>query len=303
MLARMVDTGKLLLRHAPPVERLVKRICQNRRFTTEWALIRGMHRNENRHPSVIHFSFNKAATQYVKSILRRCAVDHGMVPVGIHDYAFHSDFPFLDLLSAREMEKYQHIFKSEGYLYSVFGGMIEGIPHLEKYKVLLVARDPRDILVSEYYSVAYSHPAPDKAGDKHDEFTKKRLEARRTTIDEYVMSEKDSVRSSFLRYQNLLLNTHPHVYLTSYERMVSDFNTWLRGLLDYCEFDISEGLLQSLLKENEHIRPKQENIHKHLRKGRPGDYREKLQAETITCLDAEFAPILAAFGYCLKQTS
>ena len=80
-------------------------------FPLRHPLIKGTHKNSNKHPSIIHFSFNKAATQYVKSILRRCAVENGMVPVGIHDYAFNADFPYLDHLSAKEMEKYMHIFK------------------------------------------------------------------------------------------------------------------------------------------------------------------------------------------------
>ena len=46
------------------------------------------------------------------------------------------------------MENYKHIFKSKGYLYRVFGGMVEGIEDLENYKIVLATRDPRDILVS-----------------------------------------------------------------------------------------------------------------------------------------------------------
>ena len=76
-----------------------------------------------------------------------------------------------------------------GYLYSVFGGMIEGIPSLEKYKVILVTRDPRDILVSDYYSIAYSHSVPSKTGNKYDKFMSKRNKAREYTIDDFVISD------------------------------------------------------------------------------------------------------------------
>ena len=40
------------------------------RFPVDWALIQGTHRNPNRHPSILHFSVNKAATQYVKNLLK-----------------------------------------------------------------------------------------------------------------------------------------------------------------------------------------------------------------------------------------
>ncbi len=138
-------------------------------------LIKGTHKNNSSHPSILHFSLNKVATQYVKSILRRCAVENGMVTVGIHDYAFNSDFPYLDLLSAEEMEEYRYLFKPAGCLYSVFGGMIDGIPDLEKYKVVFVARDPRDLLVSNYYSMAHSHSAP--TGEKREAFMLERVKA------------------------------------------------------------------------------------------------------------------------------
>jgi len=294
----MVRKAKSLVNYFPsPIERLGRRIYVQQQFKTELELIKGKHQNENEHPSIIHFSFNKAATQYVKSILIRCAIENGMAPIAIHDYAFHTNFPRLHRLSAKEMAKYHHIFKQRGYLYSVFAGMIEGIPHLEKYKVVLVARDPRDILVSGYYSIAYSHSVPSKTGDKYEGFMKQRRTARKLTVDEYVIAESGRVYDDFARYQSMLLEKYPNTYLTTYEQMVSDFGGWLDGLVGYCELDVSKSLFESLIQENEHLTPKREDIHKHLRKGQPGDYREKLKIETIEYLDAKFASILARFGY------
>ena len=56
-------------------------------------------------------------------------------------------------------------------------------------------------------------------------------------------------------------------------------------------------MFESLVRENEQVIPNKENIHKHLRKGQPGDYRSKLKPETIEYLDEKFAPILSRFGY------
>jgi hypothetical protein len=294
----MLHKIKPLANHLPaPIELLARRIYVRRQFKTERELIKGKHRNENEHPSIIHFSFNKAATQYVKSILKRCAIENGMAPVAIPDYAFNTNFPRLHLLTAEEMAEYQHIFKPRGYLYSVFAGMIEGIPHLEKYKIVLVARDPRDLLVSGYFSITYSHTVPSKTGDKYEEFMKQRRKARELTVDEYVIAKSDAVRYAFQEYQRLLLEQYPNTYLTTYEQMVSDFAGWLDRLLRYCELDVSESLFESLVQENDNLTPKTENIHKHLRKGQAGDYREKLKAETVEYLDAKFARILARFGY------
>jgi len=296
-MARIKNFSTSFLKRLPIAGEFLRKRNLQRLFKVELELIRGIHSNENEHLSIIHFSINKAATQYVKKILRRCATEKGMVPVGLHEYAFHTDFPFLDHLSAGEMQKYQHIFRPNGYLYSVFGGMIEGIPDLEKYLVVLMVRDPRDILVSEYYSIAYSHPEPSKRISKYDGFMEKRRTARQITIDEYVIGESDRVHNVYQRYLTQLLNHYPQVYLTTYEDMASDFRIWLEGLLEYCELEISNELLQSLLKDSEQLQPKKEVIYQHIRKGKPGDHKEKLKQETIDYLNSKFSSILKEFEY------
>lgn len=267
------------------------------RFETELALIEGTHRNENPRPSILHFSFNKAGTQYIKSILSQCATQSGMTTVSIHDYAFHSTFPYLNKLTREELADYQHLFKSKGYLYSVFGGMIDGIENLQDYKTILVTRDPRDILVSEYFSFAFSHVEPSQKGDKHAAFMSQRKAAQSVSIDDYVLAESGKMTSIFSRYQAVLLDQYERAYVARYEEMVSDFSSWLEGLLAYCGFELSEAFVQGLIEQNEASKPKAEDVNRHVRKGKAGDYKEKLQPETIRQLNEDFGPMLERFGY------
>jgi hypothetical protein len=220
-----------------------------------------------------------------------------MVPVRLHDYAFNTEFPYLDRLSAQEMEKYRHIFRPRGYLYGFFGGMIEGILELDKYRVILMIRDPRDLLVSEYYSIAYSHSVPDARGNKHEHFMNRRKTAQSMTIDEFVLWDSDRIYGILQRYKTLLIDRYPHTYVTTYEEMTADFQGWLNGLLDNCQLVITDELRRSLLEESDRLQPKEENIHKHVRKGKPQDYKEKLKTETIDQLNMKFASLLEAFGY------
>jgi len=289
--------SRVVLRKVPVVGGYLRKRAERGRFRVELDLIKGTHRNENKHPSIIHFSLHKAATQYTKSILRRCASENGMTPVFLPDYGFNTKFPYLDLLSAAEMEKYQHIFKPAGYLYSVFGGMIEGVPELEQYILVFLVRDPRDLLVSEYYSLAYSHGVPDKRGDKYEQFLKLRRAAQSMTIDDHVVARCENTYEVLHRYKTLLMDRYPKVHITRYEDMTADFRSWLRDLLDSCRLEISRELLQSLLEESERLRPKEEDIRRHIRKGRPGDYKEKLRAETIDYLNGRLSPMLEVFGY------
>jgi len=265
------------------------------KFWVEKALLAGGHRTYSRRPSVLHFSFNKAATQTVKKLLIECARRNKLTSVLLHDYAFHNVMPFLDHLESDEMKGYAHMFKPEGYLYTVFGGMIEGIPSLEKFKVVLVVRDPRDILVSDYYSIAYSHAIPD--GEKKEIYLSRRENALATTLDEYVLNNAPKLQSVFERYAIHLFPVCPGVHVARYEDMVENFPEWLDSLVSACGMEISKSFRQDLLEKHEGRRPKGENIQKHLRKGMPGEHREKLRPETIEQLNQTFKESLTGFNY------
>ena len=294
---RIKDIAKATIIQVPVIGRFATRTLRRRRFKTELALLASKHENSNTHTSIIHFSFNKAATQHVKSILRACASYNRVTPVDIHDYAFDTDLPFLNRLSAQEMKAYEHIFRKKGYLYSVFGGMIEGIPDLQSYKVILVVRDPRDILVSEYFSIRFSHPTPDIKSNKRNRFLARRSSANNMTLDEYVISESNRLKQTFDRYENHLFSKHNDVYITSYEHMTCDFEDWLRGLLKYCELEISSTLFQALARESKKQKPQAENIYQHVRSGKSGNYKDKLGEEAIADLNEKFAGILHRYGF------
>jgi hypothetical protein len=265
------------------------------KFLVEKALLAGHHRTYSQRPSVLHFSFNKAATQTVKKLLIECARRNKLTPALLHDYAFHHSMPFLDHLDSASMKKYAHLFKSSGYLYTVFGGMIEEIPSLEKFKVVLVVRDPRDILVSDYYSIAYSHAIPD--GEKKEVYLSRREKALATKLDEYVLQSAPKLQSVFERYAIHLFPVCPGVHVARYEDMVENFPEWLDSLVSACGMEISKSFRQDLLANHEARRPKGENIQKHLRKGMPGEHREKLRSETIEQLNQTFNESLTRFNY------
>ena len=115
------------------------------------------------------------------------------------------------------------------------------IPRLEEYAIILHLRDPRDVLVSMFYSYCFTHPgelAPN---------TGYRREVAERGIDDFVIA-KSSERSGELRgdygsgghieelignvphrygvYLSRLLS-RPNVTLVRYEDMVTDYRAWL----------------------------------------------------------------------------
>jgi len=126
---------------------------------------------------------------------------------------------------------------------------------------------------------------------------KLRRKARGISIDEYVESESERLYINYQRYCTHLLDCYPHVFVTKYEDMTLEFPTWLKKILGYSELEISNTLFTSLTDEAEHAQPRREDIHQHVRKGTPGDFKEKLKSKTIEDLNSRFLPLLKRFGY------
>jgi hypothetical protein len=288
----------MIFRHA--LHKLLKPIHElklRRNHPVEWALIQRRHITENVNPSILHFSVNKAATQYVKELLAKVGIENGMTTVHLHGYSFNSDFPFLDHLSADEMQQYAYLFKPKGYIYSVFGGPIENIPNMDAFRTVLMVRDPRDVLTSMYYSSAYSHAVPAATGDKRDYFLERRTHTRQISIDQFVLENAERERAIYQRYTDLFIRQHSNLHLIRYEEMIADFDAWFNSLLEYCQLEISPSLRQTLYTEAEKVRPVTENIYAHIRKGQAGDYLSKLQPETIAYLNEVFVQVLKDYHY------
>lgn len=275
---------------------LKAKITNKQEFINEQKLLRGESITTGNHPSIIHFSVNKAATQYVKDILARCIAENNMLHIRMNEYAFSSSLPYLDHLNEIGMRNYQHVFQPQGFLYSAFGGFIEGIDNLEEYKILLMIRDPRDVLVSSFYSIANSHPLP---GDsfKEKKFMEERIFANNVGINKYVLSKCEKVKKYYERYINLLLVNCPSSKVLKYEEMIGDFQTWLEEILGYCELTISNQLKNNLLEEAHKSKSIEENQNSHKRQLFPGDYSRKLEADTIDYLNTNLSDILIHFNY------
>jgi len=223
------STIKNTLRKIPLVDKYFRRRAFNKKYAVEKALFNNESVRGGEGTSILHFSVNKAATQHVKKVLRKLAAENNLVPVHLHEYAFLVGKPYLDHLSEQEqeMESHKHILKPRGFLYTVFGGMIKNIDSLSSYKILLTIRDPRDILVSGYYSAAYSHRIPPQESGKREAFLAKRDEVRKKSIDEFVLERSERVQDTFMVYQNRLVSKYNNVTLLKYEQMATDYEGWL----------------------------------------------------------------------------
>ena len=261
-------------------------------FQNELLLIRGEHMSNSENHSMMYFTVHRCASQFILNILRQCASDTGMTYVNIESYFWNG---------GKQYRRNSHdVFKRLGYIYGPFYGLDKEeftltIPKLDDFKILLMLRDPRDVLTSYYYHHAYElyeNPA------KKSFIQERSRETLRKSIDEWVIG-----KSTFFgeRYRTYLATfaDKPNVHLSKYEDMIEDFPMWLDSLQKFMNMNVSEKTLNSILQKADFSIEK-ENVKDHKRQVVPGDHRRKLKPETIRHLNSEFKEVLAALNYAIS---
>jgi hypothetical protein len=182
------------------------------------------------------------------------------------------------------------------------------VPNMDDYNVILHLRDPRDVLVSMFYSYCYSHKGQVRG---HTDYRKQvadegidsfvlNMSSGKPSISRYGTGRPVLMGNILERYQNYTANllAKPDVILLKYEEMVTDFGNWLSKFL--FPFDIAnKDLLASQIEEQStnEFNVSKENVWEHKRRATPGDYKEKLKPETIAELNKRFKDVLATLNY------
>ena len=160
-------------------------------------------------------------------------------------------------------------------------------------------RDPRDILVSQYYSFGWRHS--DKRFTPRQKSERERI--RNMTVDQYALNEGEDVTGLKHRIAPFLESTpRAQDIVVHYEEMVTKFPKWLNKVVQpfaFPKFGLrSKSILvaKMALQYRGEFRPGTSKT-SHKRSVAPGDYLRKLQPGTIEKLDELLAPELAALGY------
>ena len=162
---------------------------------------------------------------------------------------------------------------------------------------LMMIRDPRDALVSEYFSLAYSHQIPAKTGE-FDSVTKlmldQRAQAQSLDLQSYVMQRAKSMVKSMVLYAPIL--SMPNVMVVKYEEMILQKAKLIQRIADHFDMKATPENAASILKWADVI-PKTEDPHAMVRQVLPGDHLRKLEPATIGKLNQALAEPMSLFGY------
>ena len=163
-------------------------------------------------------------------------------------------------------------------------------------KILLV-RDPRDALVSEYFSIAYSHglPETDEQGGAREELLEARRAALSSEIGAVVLERAGSMNQAFLEYAGAAADPLTRVY--RYEDVILAKRPWLASMAEHFGWRADmPGLVEGMMGWADEV-PTEERSHAFIRRVIPGDHKEKLSGTVITELNVALRPAMDLFGY------
>jgi len=163
--------------------------------------------------------------------------------------------------------------------------------NLDNSNLILLVRDPRDILVSLYYSVAESHEIP----ENHQTFANNRAIARSLDINSYCERYAPQIAAQHARYREAF-DQAPQLRTFRYEDVVFDKAKWLREMVEIAGIKVVKRHVRKVAKRFD-ITPSHEMPNQHIRQVFPGDHRRKLSQETILVLNEVCGEMLRTYGY------
>lgn len=238
--------------------------------------------------SILFFTTHKCASTFTPKVLLEVARQRRLKTINLTGFLWHTtNEEVYDALSEREGQ----VFSPRGYCYSPLRKFVS-ISDIEAYSSLLILRDPRDVLVSGYFSMVKTHELP-LHPIRRRRFLEERRQISRLSIDEYAIEYADQLGE---RYRELLSNVlacKDSKFLT-YESMITDFQRWIGDLEGFFGVQFKPEQKEGWARE---VSPPLGEHMKHRRKVTPGDYMHKLAPETIEILDSKFDDLLSHFSY------
>ena len=188
-----------------------------------------------------------------------------------------------------------------GNIYTGFRAFPEKLAATDAFRAarkLFLYRDPRDALVSQFFSDAYSHGLPrtdtDAGAAGANAFLRKREAAREMGIEAFVDRMVTSMAKTLDAYRPLL--DDPLCLALRYEDVILRKGELIDRILAHFGWTCDDATRADILSKIDVV-PQVEASTSFVRRVVPGDHREKLSAEAIARLDARLMPVLTRFGY------
>lgn len=247
-------------------------------------------------PVRFSLGIRKSGSTMLHWCMQALGAANGMNVVNMPDTFFHHGFRVADWQKADLSAAI-----APGNLYTGFRTLPANVvrhPLFGPARKVLLVRDPRDALVSQYFSDAYSHTLPsagtETARQGAEAFARKRAEALATDIADFVLKHARNFDRTMLAFAPLL--DDPECLVLRYEEVVLRKPGMFAALLGHFGWHLAPGALERLLAQVDRV-PDSEDPTRFVRRVVPGDHREKLAPDTIARLEDALAACMDRFGY------
>ena len=238
------------------------------------------------------FAFAKAGSVLINNltygIMQHAGVPVVDVPVSIFNSGVATSSVIMDL---------GRIFRPYGYCYAGFRSILpcmRGTIDNLSDRIILMVRDPRDMLVSLYYSIKYSHKFPSNMTPQAIYELESQCWARDVNIDEFCVTNSIIYNVMFKDFQALI--GKKKVAVIRYEEAVFDKVALAHTICDKFSISIPLERLKEIVAPHD-VLPSEDKPLDHIRQVRPGDHTRKLAPGTIEKLNIMMGEFMSFFGY------
>jgi hypothetical protein len=240
--------------------------------------------------SFFAFSLPKAGSSLMESVLHAIA-----------DASGHTIFSPTVALFERGLRDDQieldnpDTFAQPGYCFSGLRHAPEFLSpyYLNGRKALLMVRDPRDMVVSLYFSMRYSHVEPGP-GEYRDWFLKQRADLETISLDHFSNGTIRDFNASLDALLGLLRQANLRLY--RYEDIIYRKREWIGDIARFLDVDLPDTILDQITARHDQL-PTNEDKDRHFRQGHPGDGKRKLSPESLRRFNETLSPAWQWLGY------
>ncbi len=251
--------------------------------------------NLNKPHSAIFYTTHKCASTFVARmfdvILKNSEyefVDYGGAIFGAGD-KLNIESPY-----ERFLEKaYTELYPLHGKIYGPQRRYLD-FPGRNNFKHIFFLRDPRDVLVSCYFSLGFTHVEPLNSIDRS-KFLKKRENVKYKEIDNYVLEEAETwIYPLYKQYKYLQETATTAIYL-KYDFFVKNTPEFIIKISDFLGLQPSQEDIDLLTQEASPVQNVE--VMKHKRSGKTGQYLEKLHPSTVEKLNQILSEVLSDWEF------
>lgn len=183
-----------------------------------------------------------------------------------------------------------------GILYGGFRSFPTALSRTDAYRAAMkvcMVRDPRDAMVSEYFSNAYSHSLP-KAGEALEDFKAERARALRSELTDYVATRIPQMAATCAPF--VAAAEDPRTRIFRYEDVIFEKPQLMRDVCAHFGWTVTDAQI-GLIMGWADVRPDAERPGEFVRRVAPGDYLDKMPPDLQSRVANDLAPFMAAFDY------